>query len=297
MDINDIRKHVESLGCNIVKQTAFSLVSKCGDDAMIIKEPNARIKVLVNSNLDPISKFMPIPKNIVPRDISIAKLEMQGTLSRLMKLHNLDEVEYVFGKDDIEKIGTKNIKSSLSRIERANAFTMMPSHDGINPASIVSEEAGNISKILVDGIEEKISTKVGNNVLCGATQIINPAYSDRHKKQYQFLIKVNCKVPAIFEPVTRKVESIGAERMFSESDRFFVKSITPPSGDLFLSGLKLKSQYGENQLEFEVIDNNKIKKKDFLDNIKEIKIADRDIPGGDDPVDIERIVSMATPVD
>jgi hypothetical protein len=101
-------------------------------------------------------------------------------------------------------------------------------------------------------------------------------------------VKVNCKVPAIHGKVLSKIESIGSWHTMSESDRFYIKSIMPPSKDMLLTGIKVFSPLGTDQFEFELVDDDRIKKKNFLENatsIKEVKP-----PSSDGQIDVQKMV-------
>ena len=76
-----------------------------------------------------------------------------------------------------------------------------------------------------------------------------------------------------------------------------MKSVTPPSGEIFLTGIKLKSKHGSNQLEFEVIDNKKVKNAKFLEKISEIISSEKEIKDSDSPINIGNIVSQSNILD
>lgn len=288
MNIQDLERHLESTGCEVKEKDQFSLVADC-DGIFFIKKPESRIKVLVHSNiLENISDTLTPPKSIKPGEITIGKFSRQGSWSRILKLGNLDEVEFIYGEKELRKINNKAVKKSIDRIERANKFAYMSNHNGMNPISVIKKEVDNISNFLVNKIENKIASKTNNNVICGGKSSLQKSWNKMENERYRFIVKVNCKVPSMLDPVTTKIESIGEWSTHTESDRFYVHSVRPPSGDIFLTGIKVKSRHGEKQLEFEVRDDKTIKQDGFLKDVKEIESLD-DVHGKLLPVDIDLI--------
>jgi len=291
-----LKERVRGIGCEITDDKTFSMAAKCASpdgDVFLVKDPDSRLKVLSKpANIDEISSTLQFPKNMMPREITIGKFNKQGSWSRVLKLGDLDEVEYVYGENEIRGIANKNIKESIARIDRANKFAFMANHEGIEPLSIVKKEIDKISDVLTNRVESTIADKAGD-VLCGSKQSINKSWNREENDRYRFVVKVNCKVPGIAGKVLSKMESIGGWRTMSESDRFYIKSIMPTK-DVLLTGIKIKSPMGDNQFEFELVDDDRVDKKNFLDGIR--SIHENVIKQDDSPVDVQKIVkSVARP--
>jgi hypothetical protein len=258
---------VESIGCKVLDHKKFMLVADC-NGTIIVKGPESRVRIIVpTGNLEDIVEMTRPPPDIAPRSVTVGRFSKQGTTSRLIQLGGLDEVEYIFGENELSSMTDERVRDAMNRIERANKFTFMTSHGGIDPPIVIKKEIDTISDLLVNQIEKHVAKKTGNNIICGSKVPIHKSWNTFDNEKYRFSIKVNCKIPAIIDPVTKKIDSIGAWNTISESDRFYVKSIMPSGKDVFLTGLKLKSEHGINQIEFEVIDDKVIKKKGFIDKL------------------------------
>jgi hypothetical protein len=292
MDIERLKERIRGIGCEIVEDKTFSVTAKCGDDVFLVKSPDSRLKVLAKpANIDEISAVLQHPKNVAPREITIGKFNKQGSWSRVLKLGDMDEVEYYYGEDEIRAISSKVVKESIARIDRANKFAYMANHEGIEPVSVVKKELDKISDFLTGHVESSIADKAGD-VICGNKQSINKSWNRAENDRYRFSVKVNCKVPGITGKVLSKIESIGSWRTMSESDRFYVKSIMP-NKDVLLTGVKVKSPFGENQFEFELVDDDRVGKKNFLEsirNIRETTVSNKE----EGPVDVQKIVDSIT---
>ena len=295
MNIEHLKERIRGLGCEILDDKAFSMASKCSSsdgDVFLVKDPDSRLKVLSKpANIDEISSFLQYPKNMAPRDITIGKFNKQGSWSRVLKLGDLDEVEYFYGENEIRAINNKEIKESVARIDRANKFAFMANHEGIEPLSIVKKEIDKISDFITNRVESAVADNAGD-VLCGSKQSINKSWNRSENDRYRFAVKVNCKVPGITGKTLSKMESIGSWHTMSESDRFYIKSIMP-NKDVLLTGIKIKSPFGDNQFEFELVDEDRVNKKNFLEsirNIRETNISKQD----DSPVDVQKIVDSVT---
>ncbi len=288
MNITDLKQHVENAGCKIIKSTAFSMEADCGDGLFVVKEPEARVKALVQATgMEKISSFIPLESKFKPSEISIGRFSKQGPWSKVLKLGDLDEVEYVYKDDDIRDSPVKRVQESINRIDRANKFSYLTSHDGIDPSGTIQDEVASIARLLVSKTEADMAAIAGNNVICGSKNLVRKSWTKAENERFRFFIKVNCKIPAILDPVAEKIENTGNWKTMTESDRFYVKSIVPPSKDAFLTGIKVLSPIGKNLLEFEVIDDAVVKSKDFFKNMKSLREEYPAIPVNDDPLDID----------
>jgi hypothetical protein len=272
MNITELKKHVETIGCKVTRSTPFSLIAECGDGITIIKEPESRLKIFVKmEGIDKISAFMPEP-SVTPRDMTIGKFDKQGPWSKIIKFGNLDEVEYVYGEDEMRKSGIPVVQKSINRIDRANKFAYMNSQGGVDPFNVVKNEVDSMSGLLTREIEDGIASITGNDVICGGKNLIQKSWTTEENEKYRYMIKINCKVPSILSPVTEKLENIGTWKTMSESDRFYIKSVVPPFKDVFVTGIKIKSPVGNDLVEFEAVDESIVKKKDFLKKVATLKV-------------------------
>jgi hypothetical protein len=295
MNLLDMKKHAEKLGCEIIKSTTFSMVAKCKGDTFLVKQPESRIKVLVQSeNIDKISSIVDIPPNIKPRDITIGKFNKQGPLSRVFKLENLDEVEFTFGEDELKNSTIKQVKESIERIDRANKFAYIARHDGIDPFKTVQREIDTLSDFITSKIETTIAKKTNNNVICGSKNLLQKSWTKAENDKYWYLLKVSCKIPELSPRVKEKIDNIGEWKTFAESERFYVTSVIPKIKGMFLTGIKISSEHGKNHLEFEVKDNDIIKHKDFIDKVLTLKkdtvVATK---SDDEPVDETMLIDAS----
>jgi len=289
MDIERVKERAIDLGCEIIDEKKFSITARCAGNVFLVKNPDARLKVLVKpADIAEISAIVDTPKIARPREITIGKFNKQGAWSRVLKLGDLDEVEYFYGETELRNIKNKSVRDSIGRIDRANKFAYMTNHEGIDPPGIVRKEVDKIADHVTGEVEAEIAKKTDGTVICGSKNALNKSWNSTENDRYRFAVKVNCKVPAIHGKVLSKIESIGSWHTMSESDRFYIKSIMPPSKDMLLTGIKVFSPLGTDQFEFELVDDDRIKKKNFLENatsIKEVKP-----PSSDGQIDVQKMV-------
>jgi hypothetical protein len=273
MLIEDIKKHVINHGCNITSETDFSLVASCDDGITLVKFPETRLKTLVNvKEIDFLHGILSPPSAIDVAEIGIGNFKKQGTWSRVIKMSGLDTVEYVMTERNMRNINIPLVKKAVKRIDRANKFAQLHD-DAIDPFEIVKDEVQIAAKNITSRIEDNIAGKVGGNVICGMKPVFQRSWNEKDRERYHYLVRVRCNVPSLKEKVTKKIDRIGGWRTMSESDLLWIKSILSPSKDSFLTGIKVKSAHGKSQLEFELVDDDKVKNKDFLDNVKKIRDA------------------------
>lgn len=295
MKIEDIKKYALEHGCEIVKEGIKELVASCDDgNIFLLKNPESRMKVLLRSDeLKSISDYLSIPKSIEPSEIKIGKFNLQGPWSRKLEMGKLDRVEIVFNEKDLEKSSLKKISDPMKRIKRANNFPSLYDDD-IDPFAIIKKEVNKIGDYLVDKIEDKISIKSNNEVICGKDVVFQRSWNDMDKEKYRFIVKVECRVPILKDTVMEKINHVGGWRIMSETDMLYIKSVVTPSKDAFLTGIKVKSMYGDNRLEFELLDENKIKKKEFLDGFRDIELKGKN-EIIDQPVSFKKVVPDFVP--
>lgn len=291
MKVSDIKKHAMEQGCSIVEEKPFSLVASCaGGRVFIVKNPESRIKVLVNSNLvESISSMIGNVPGVVPKEITVGNFSKQGEWSRMIKLDNLDKVEFLFGEAELDKSQDETIKKAMRRIKRANTISSLEYGENVEPFKIIRDEVNKISNFLATNIEESIAPKVDENIICASSTFFQKAWNQVESEKYHFSISVNCNIPPLMKKVSKAVERIGNWKTMSESDALFIKSVVSPTRDSFLTGIKIKSPYGEKQFEFELMSEDELKKGDVVKNFEEMSKKESE-PISEEPLNIEDLI-------